>query len=179
VRLHLRQKNLRLSTPKSIAAKTKERNTKADNLPPLLQKNPTLDNNRSHNNVNCMHCNSRVDPQHPPRLQRIKLWKHTRHRGRSLRRRPKDNQRFERDRLGNHGPRRTKKCVTNHQEHPQSLVNYMTITWNYDETTLLPDEEISVNFTLTLYSSTNTINYLIADNVTAFNFDITIYTTEP
>jgi hypothetical protein len=63
--------------------------------------------------------------------------------------------------------------------HPEILAHHITLTWNYNETTILPNEHVSVNFTLTLYSSINTINYLLANNVTAFNFDISIYTTEP
>ena len=62
---------------------------------------------------------------------------------------------------------------------PKRLVSYMTLTWNYNYTALLPHEQIYVNFTLSLSSSTDTINYLIDNNVTSFSFNINIYTLEP
>ena len=62
---------------------------------------------------------------------------------------------------------------------PESLVSYMTLTWNYNDTVILPHEQILINFTLSLSSSTDTINYLIDNNVTSFNFNINIYTLEP
>ena len=62
---------------------------------------------------------------------------------------------------------------------PESLASYMTLTWNYNDTVVLPHDRILVNFALSLSSSTDTINYLIDNKVTSFNFNINIYTLEP
>jgi hypothetical protein len=59
---------------------------------------------------------------------------------------------------------------------PEGIAPYMTLSWNYTGTQIAPQEEIPVGFTLSLSSSRDFINYLITNNVTAFNFDIHIYT---
>jgi hypothetical protein len=58
---------------------------------------------------------------------------------------------------------------------PEGLAPYMTLSWNYTGTEIAPREEIPLNFTLSLSPTEDLINYLITNNVTAFNFDIHIY----
>jgi hypothetical protein len=58
---------------------------------------------------------------------------------------------------------------------PEGLSLYMTLSWNYTGAQIAPNEEIQVTFNLSLSSSIDLINYLIANNVTSFNFDIYIY----
>ncbi len=58
---------------------------------------------------------------------------------------------------------------------PEGLSRYITLKWNYNCTFLLPQEQRQINFTLSLSNSTDTINYIVANKITAFNLDIDIY----
>jgi hypothetical protein len=54
---------------------------------------------------------------------------------------------------------------------------YMTLTWNYTNITIDPDQVIPVTLTLNVSSDTALIDYLITNHVTQFSFDIHIYPT--
>lgn len=58
---------------------------------------------------------------------------------------------------------------------PESLADFMTLDWNYTETTLQPQEQIPIRFTLSLSASADAINYLVTNKVTTFKLDISIY----
>lgn len=57
---------------------------------------------------------------------------------------------------------------------PFNMSRYMNLTWNYNQTTLGPDEVIQVTLTLTTSSSPDFIQYLITNDVREFSFDILI-----
>jgi len=61
---------------------------------------------------------------------------------------------------------------------PTNLTDYMNLTWNYNETTIHPDEIIQVTLTLSASSSYSFIMYLITNDVKQFSFDIIIRTSE-
>jgi hypothetical protein len=61
---------------------------------------------------------------------------------------------------------------------PANISNYMNLTWNYNGTTIQPDEIIQVTLTLSASSSFNFINYLITNEVKQFSLDIIISTSE-
>jgi len=56
--------------------------------------------------------------------------------------------------------------------------NYLNLTWNYADTPIGPREEIYVSLTLRASSSYSFADYLIANDVRAFSFDIVIYASE-
>jgi hypothetical protein len=58
---------------------------------------------------------------------------------------------------------------------PEDLAQFLTLRWNYNGTILYPEEQIPIEFTLSLSSSTETLNYLTANKVTTFTLDISIY----
>ena len=62
---------------------------------------------------------------------------------------------------------------------PKSLTSYMSLKWNYNGTTLTPEQQIHINFSLSLSDSTDAISYLVRNNVTTFSIDINIFTQEP
>jgi len=55
------------------------------------------------------------------------------------------------------------------------LNNYMSLTWNYNNTPLTPLQEVYVTLTLSVSSDIDFINFLINNNVTSFSFNIHIY----
>lgn len=57
---------------------------------------------------------------------------------------------------------------------PSNTSQYMNLTWNYDNTTLNPNETIQVTLTLHADNSQSFIQYLINNNVNLFSFDIII-----
>jgi hypothetical protein len=61
---------------------------------------------------------------------------------------------------------------------PPNRQNYMDLTWNYSNQTLNPDETIQITLTLTVTDDPTFIEYLIQNNITTYNFDIRISTTE-
>lgn len=61
------------------------------------------------------------------------------------------------------------KNVTNPTE------EYLSVSWNHNQTKIRPNQEIYLILTLQASSSTPFINYLTTNNVTEFNFDICIY----
>lgn len=56
--------------------------------------------------------------------------------------------------------------------------NYMDLTWNYTDTPIEPGEAIAVGITLSASSFSAFIDYLIANDVRAFSFDIIIYASQ-
>ena len=63
--------------------------------------------------------------------------------------------------------------VTNWE--PPGIDEYIHIFWDYDGTLLSPTEELRVTLTLEVASSGDFIDFLVANEVTAFGFDITVY----
>jgi len=61
---------------------------------------------------------------------------------------------------------------------PADLPDHVTLSWNYDGTTVHPDEVIQVTLTLSASSSQSFILYLITNKVNEFSFDIIIGTSE-
>ena len=59
---------------------------------------------------------------------------------------------------------------------PEALGNYMSLSWNYDGTQLVPQEEILVKLALTVSDSRDFANYLVLNNVKSYNFTVYIYT---
>ncbi len=55
------------------------------------------------------------------------------------------------------------------------LNNYMSLTWNYNNTPLKPLQKSNVTLTLSISSSIDFFYFLINNNVTSFSFDIRIY----
>ncbi|MEA2090488.1 MAG: hypothetical protein U9O89_07020 [Thermoproteota archaeon] len=58
------------------------------------------------------------------------------------------------------------------------VANNMTVTWDYNETIVHPNETIYVTLTLKAGSSPDFINNLIINEVQKFSFDIHIYASE-
>jgi len=54
---------------------------------------------------------------------------------------------------------------------------YMTLTWNYTNVPIDPEQVISVTLTLNVSSDTAFRDYLITNHITQFSFDIRIYPT--
>jgi hypothetical protein len=52
---------------------------------------------------------------------------------------------------------------------------YMTLTWNYTNVPIDPEQVISVTLTLNVSSDAAFIYYLITNHITQFSFDIRIY----
>ena len=61
---------------------------------------------------------------------------------------------------------------------PSDSSPYMNLTWNYNETTVRPDEIVQVTLTLSVDDSSDFIEFLIAKDVKAFSLDIIISTSE-
>lgn len=61
---------------------------------------------------------------------------------------------------------------------PANISNYMTLSWNYNETTIQPGETIEVTLTLSASSSPSFFLYLITNEVEQFGLDIIIATSE-
>jgi len=61
---------------------------------------------------------------------------------------------------------------------PPNRQNYMNLTWNYNNQTLNPDETIETTLTVTVTDNPTFLEYLIQNNITTFNFTITIRTKE-
>ena len=57
---------------------------------------------------------------------------------------------------------------------PANISDYMSLVWSYDGTPVNPGEVIQVTLTLSASSSDSFINYLIANDVKDFSFDIVI-----
>jgi hypothetical protein len=61
---------------------------------------------------------------------------------------------------------------------PAGIEDYISISWSYNGTLLSSDQEpLWVTVNLDVSSSGEFISYLVANNVTAFSFDMTIYTS--
>jgi len=58
---------------------------------------------------------------------------------------------------------------------PDGLRPYLNLSWNYSGTQIAPNEEFTVTFTLGFFHSHDLTNYIIANNVTSFNFEINLY----
>jgi hypothetical protein len=58
---------------------------------------------------------------------------------------------------------------------PEGLRPYMNLSWNYSGTQIAPNDEIAVTFNLRFSPSIDLRNYLFTNNVTSFNFEISIY----
>jgi hypothetical protein len=71
----------------------------------------------------------------------------------------------------------TNSADTNVAE-PPNRQSYMDLTWNYNNQTLNPDETIETTLTVTVTDDPTFLEYLIQNNITTFNFDITIRTKE-
>jgi len=54
----------------------------------------------------------------------------------------------------------------------------INLTWDYDNSTLKPNQEIYVTFTLSVPYDADFVEYLITNKVTQFNFDINISPSE-
>jgi len=52
--------------------------------------------------------------------------------------------------------------------------SYMNLTWNYNNETVYPNETIEVTLILSISSSPDFIDYVIANDVKRFDFEITI-----
>lgn len=57
--------------------------------------------------------------------------------------------------------------------------DYVQLTWNYDNSTVTPNQEIHVTLTLSISYDSNFINYLITNQISNFSFDIRIYPPQP
>jgi len=59
---------------------------------------------------------------------------------------------------------------------PAGIEDYITISWDYNETVLSPGPEpLVVTLNLDVSSSREFVSYLVENKVTAFSFDINIY----
>jgi len=61
---------------------------------------------------------------------------------------------------------------------PSNSSPYINLTWNYNETTVRPDETVQVTLSLCVDHSTDFSEFLIANDVKEFSFDIIISTSE-
>lgn len=61
---------------------------------------------------------------------------------------------------------------------PANASKYMNLSWNYNGTPISPHEVVRVMLSLSASSSYSFIEYLIANNVKEFSFDIIIYPSE-
>jgi hypothetical protein len=60
---------------------------------------------------------------------------------------------------------------------PTDISDYLNLSWNYTEETIRPQQTIWVMLTLSSSSKQSFISYIIGNNVTAFDFDISITPT--
>ena len=59
---------------------------------------------------------------------------------------------------------------------PAGIEDYITISWDYEGTVLSPDQEpLLATINLDVSSSEEFIDYLLANNVTSFGFDMIMY----
>jgi len=61
---------------------------------------------------------------------------------------------------------------------PSDSSPYMNLTWNYNETTVHPDETVQITIILSADRSSDFIEFLIANDVKEFSLDIIISTSE-
>lgn len=61
---------------------------------------------------------------------------------------------------------------------PANISNYMNLTWSYDGTPLSPGDVIQLTLTLSASPSDSFRNYLYANDVKDFSFDIVIVASE-
>jgi hypothetical protein len=61
---------------------------------------------------------------------------------------------------------------------PANVSNYMNLSWNYNGTPISPRKVVQVTLSLSASSSYSFIDYLIANNVKEFSFNIIIYASE-
>lgn len=61
---------------------------------------------------------------------------------------------------------------------PSNRQDYMNLTWDYNNQTLNPDQTIQTTLTLTVTDNPIFLEYLIQNNVTTFNFNISIRAME-
>lgn len=61
---------------------------------------------------------------------------------------------------------------------PSNLSDYMSLSWNYNGTTVNPGEIIQITLTLSAPYSSDFISYLITKDVKEFSFEIIISTSE-
>jgi hypothetical protein len=61
---------------------------------------------------------------------------------------------------------------------PPNRETYMNLTWDYNNQTLNPDQALQTTLTLTVTGDSIFLEYLIQNNVTTFNFNISIRTKE-
>jgi len=57
---------------------------------------------------------------------------------------------------------------------PAGISEYLTLSWNYDATSLNPDEIIPVTLSLSTSIDKSFIRYLITNDITEFSIDIHI-----
>lgn len=58
---------------------------------------------------------------------------------------------------------------------PECLRPCMNFSWDYNGTQIALNEEILVTFTFRLSPSIDLISYIVANNITSFNFELSIY----
>ena len=61
---------------------------------------------------------------------------------------------------------------------PEAISDYITISWDYNETQLNPSDIIPVTMTLSASSSDDFINYLVSNEITRFDFVIHIVASD-
>jgi hypothetical protein len=61
---------------------------------------------------------------------------------------------------------------------PIGIMEYMNLTWDYNNSLVQPLQVIKVTLTLWFSSSSSFTNYLISNNVKEFSFDITVNVSE-
>jgi hypothetical protein len=61
---------------------------------------------------------------------------------------------------------------------PEAISDYITISWDYNETQLNPGDIIPVTMTLSASSSDDFINYLVSNEITRFDFVIHIVASD-
>lgn len=61
---------------------------------------------------------------------------------------------------------------------PSDTTPYMNVTWNYQNQTLNPGQTFQTTLTLTTDNSASFLTFLVNNNITQFNMDITIQANE-
>ena len=72
----------------------------------------------------------------------------------------------------------TKLSVSATSWEPTGIMDYMNLTWDYNNTLVQPLQVIKVTLTLWFSSSSSFKNYLISNNVKEFSFDIIVNVSE-
>lgn len=62
---------------------------------------------------------------------------------------------------------------------PENMASYVNLTWNYNETKISPGETLQLTLTLSVGHSADFTEFLIANGVEKFSFDIYISTSQP